>query len=278
MHVVARTALFLIAIFAACFASLSSAAEITLLKKGSMSLSGDLRPGDAEKFARKIALNATVRLVLDSPGGSIEEALRISSLLKSSYISTEVKKGGICASACFFIFLAGDNRFASGTIHGRFRKSAVAGYIGLHRPYLSADTFNAGPSTSMAVKAQHGVMQKVATYLRNENVPQRLIDEMMSRPSNDIYWMTSDDIDQLGEYSPGVEELLIARCGYSRKWGDEYAEASLNNDSRKMREIDAKMKAFEQCSLDARSDNIDANIRTMEKILGGWRPWADTTK
>lgn len=39
---------------------------------------------------------------------------------------------------------------------------------------------------------------------------------MMSRPPNDIYWLTSADFEEVGEYSPEVEELLIKKCDYVR--------------------------------------------------------------
>jgi len=59
-------------------------------------------------------------------------------------------------------------------------------------------------------------MRQVQNYLESQMVSRRLIDLLMSRPSNDIYWMTDDDFEELGEYRPEVEEFLIKRCGYVR--------------------------------------------------------------
>ena len=59
-------------------------------------------------------------------------------------------------------------------------------------------------------------MRKVTSYLEYHIVPRRIIDLMMSRPSNDIYWLTDGDIDELGNFPPALEELYITKCGYSR--------------------------------------------------------------
>jgi hypothetical protein len=62
-------------------------------------------------------------------------------------------------------------------------------------------------------------MRQVQNYLEQQMVSRRLIDLMMSRPSNDIYWLTAADFDELGEYSPQVEELLVQKCAYVRVTG-----------------------------------------------------------
>src|ERR1019366_2571432 len=190
-----------------------------------LQLSGEIKKGDAEKLAKTLVLSHPFGtfLYLDSPGGDIEEAMRIASLAKALHLATVVASGGSCASACFFIFLAGENHLATGKFDRRMPKRE-AGYIGLHRPYLKSDPFKKSGSADAETR-QHEVMKKTGTYLRDEDVPQRLIDLMMSRPSNDIYWMTQDDIDQLGSFSPGYEELLISRCGYSRNMYNDISTA-----------------------------------------------------
>lgn len=98
-------------------------------------LSGEIQKGDAEKLAKAAMLlvnpfypNGGV-LFLDSPGGDIEESLKIASLVKALHLNTIVAgrrtlayvdkshdqsisesplHHEICASACFFIFLAGE--------------------------------------------------------------------------------------------------------------------------------------------------------------------------
>lgn len=249
-------------------------------------LSGEIQKGDAAKLAKTLMLAHPfgTLLYLDSLGGDVEEALRIASLAKVLHLPTVVASGGTCASACFFIFLAGDSRTALGAIDGRMKKSSF-GYIGLHRPHLKSDPAKKSGSTDAEAR-QHDMMQITSAYLRNEDVPQRLIDLMMSRPSNDIYWMTQDDIDQLGPYSPGREELLISRCGYSRNMIQDGATAMVmarqRGDSalaaREEEQLKASAKALGHCEATAFPDLMEESFKNTERLRKGWRPWLKSKK
>lgn len=244
-------------------------------------LSGEIQKGDAEKLAKILVLSHpfVTHLYLDSLGGDVEEALRIASLAKALHLTTVVASGGTCASACFFIFLAGDSRTALGAIDGRMKKSSF-GYIGLHRPHLKSDPAKKSGSKDAETR-QHEVMKKTGTYLRDEDVPQRLIDLMMSRPSNDIYWMTQDDIDQLGSFSPGYEELLISRCGYNGNMIQDGVTAMVmarqRGDSalaaREEERLKASARALGHCEASAFPDLMQESFTNTERLRNGWRPW-----
>jgi hypothetical protein len=238
-------------------------------------LSGEIRKGDAEKLAKAFmqARPYPMRLTLNSPGGEVEEALRIVSLVKALRLPiTEVEGGGTCASACFFIYLAGDMRNAAGTIDG-VRASQIIGYIGLHRPYVKSDSTKRDGSTD-AEKRQHDLIQIISSYLRNEDVHQRLIDLMMSRSSADIYWMTRDDIVELGYDRPALEELLISRCGDSdtRIAADLWKAEHINYSDAHAR-AKARSYALGICSVTAFPDWDEERLTNTERLRKGWRPW-----
>lgn len=253
------------------------ASDISSPAKGFFLLSGEIKKGDAEKLAKSFIQSHTLNanLTLDSTGGDVKEALRIASFVKALHFKTSVAGGGICASACFFIFLASDEHIAAGTIDGKMIKQGV-GYIGLHRPHLDVDpTMRNGSNDAEA--RQHDLMQIISTYLRNQAMPQRIIDLMMSRPSNDIYWMTNEDIEQLGSYSPGREELLISRCGYNRNLYNDVVSEMVSNmtskDSIKTAGARARLEAFNECSENAFPDLIEETVKNAERLRKGWRPW-----
>ncbi len=238
-------------------------------------LSGDIRLGDAEKLATAITkLRVPFILELDSPGGDVREALHMAQLVRAVHMNTRVRSGAICASACFFIFLAGEQHLALGILSpdNPAIKSSVSGYIGLHRPNVLPNG-RATLSSGDYEKIQHGVMQEIGDYLRGEDVPQRLIDLMMTRPSNDIYWLTQDDIDQLGEYSPSHEELLITRCGYNRSLSLDVIKAKLSGDPASVARAEARENAFIDCSVTAFPDEIVDRRANLERLRNGWRPW-----
>ena len=110
------------------------------------------------------------------------------------------------------------------------------------------------------------MMNTVSVYLKAEMVPQRLIDEMMSRSSTNIYWMSNDDIDQLGEYSPGLEEMLISRCNYKT------LKEMTARPSDKQREYYA---AFQACLLKLEEEKfMDQSVAFYSRLKKGWRPWS----
>jgi len=95
------------------------------------------------------------------------------------------------------------------------------------------------------------------------NVSQHLIDEVMSRPSNDTYWLNYKDLESIGEYDPGLEEALISACGYVR-----ISKMTAQDWSR-----ERKIKVF-TCVTDYWMDNrIPLQEQFAAKLRTGWRPW-----
>lgn len=227
-------------------------------------IEGTIEKGDSEKVAKILGSEKVVsRFHLNSPGGSLQEALKIASLIKGGNYDTRVEPGGQCASACFFVFLTNARRDAAGIDEiesaNRAGRNHIYGKVGLHRPYVSLEVAKENPTD--ALKRQPVVMAETAQYLRENGVSQRLIDEMMDRPSNNIYWLSEQDILQLGEYSPQMEETFIASCGYSRY---RYKEGWSKERRNKVMD----------CMLDFQVSHIWPIRRSFEIKLGrGWRPW-----
>lgn len=201
----------------------SYSAAITIPHPGNISIVGNIAKGDVEQLRNAIRTQKYGLGVinLDSPGGDVDEAIRMTEMIKPLFVTTRVKPGKYCASACTFIWLAGTPRMAvpkeSAQRLARQGLSEAGGIVGLHRPYLA--------NFSALTNNQSQVMKQIQSYLEAQMVPRRLIDVMMSRPSNDIYWLNSKDFQELGEYRPEVEEFLINKCGYIRA-----TDSAMNRD------------------------------------------------
>ena len=171
----------------------------------------------------------------------------------------------MCVSACFFIFLAGEYRVSNvgvyddGTLRPQEQRDRWFGTVGIHRPYFKDPLGN--PESP---KNQEEMMRKVRAYLASEGVPGYLVDVMMSHPSNDVYWLRERDLDSLGEYNPGIEETLIAKCGY-KKPTKMFVE-NWSND---------RTKQVQYCIVEYLSD-IDFPLQQAyaAKLRTGWRPWS----
>jgi len=150
-------------------------------------------------------------LVLSTPGGDVEEAMKIARLVKGVYGRVEVgEAAGKCASAGFLIFASAAIRIAESRT------------VGIHRLYVDPRRLSS-LSPSQAVALQNDVFRRARSYLQELQIPTSLIDTMFQRASSEVYWLSRTDLeDQIGHYAPWYEEFLIARCGMDKAVTKEY--------------------------------------------------------
>ena len=241
---------------------------------GSVAIKGQIVAGDAKKLSELLANNIfTVQVFLDSPGGDVVEATRMAEVIRVLRLSTRVgyassksaspapgSNKAICASACFFIWLAGSSRAASDALDPRLEE----GRVGLHRPFLINPK-----NTEESLASQSNVVQSVTAYLDGNMVPRRLIDLMMSRPSNNIYWLSNADIEEIGRIRPDLEELYIARCGHDSKLNQQQMSALQRGDIKESDAIEKKLQEIMGCEIDL---NLDAIAAGRKKLKSGWLP------
>jgi hypothetical protein len=117
--------------FAAALASLPAGAmEFSLLKAAdgtAVLASGEIDPGDAPRLARALKrattdAHGTRRLLLDSPGGSVVDALDMADLLGAIGVTTVVPARAMCASACASVLF----------VAGRYRTVEKGGQLLIH--------------------------------------------------------------------------------------------------------------------------------------------------
>ena len=250
----------------------ASAATFTTDELGtSITMAGEITLGDAERLA---AIFVTVKpilsyypypnlLYLNSPGGDVSEAIRIADLVKTLGISVAtVSEGkGACASSCFLIYAAALERSASGidTLRVEGTKGNL-GPLGVHRPYLRVPA--GGPA---GASRQEQVMTDMRAYLVKASVGHALIDKMMSHASNDIYWLNAEEVRALGNFSPGVEEQLISKCGYNAR-----RESNLSA----LDYIRSSQSGAGACIRYYMIKTYTPLLHTaVDRMRKGWRPW-----
>jgi len=198
--------------------------------------SGEIKSGDAERFASFIIANKNSidTINLNSLGGNVQEAITMGELIKAARLDTMVQPGSTCASACFFMWINGANR---GALLGQSVKNIKTGQyvtskIGLHRPYMKMMD-----NDDKSLSNQTKLMQAVDAYLTTKRIPRRLIDLMMSRASNDVYWMTGEDYDEIGQSPIDLEELYISKCDDNRKKLYSQISISKSNNNTELTEL-----------------------------------------
>lgn len=218
---------------------------------------GEIKIGDAAKLAKFIAANRyeISSINLNSPGGNVNEAILMGELIKAARLDTWVQPGSICASACFFMWINGANRSAvigEQVVRNAKTGKYVSSKIGLHRPYMTSMT-----NDEISLSNQSKLVKHVDAYLMGKGLPRRLIDLMMSRPSNDIYWITEEDYSEIGESPIELEELYISKCNDTRRKLYQQIDAARRNNDRNIEPILLeKIGSINQCI-----DNLNAEVR-----------------
>jgi hypothetical protein len=109
-----------------------------------------------------------------------------------------------CASACFFIFVAGITRTDEVELQDP--------RLGIHRPYLS-DSDLRTLSGDQAITSANRVRATVENYLKEMSVPAKYVDLMFSVPKDKIRWLgKADFVADLEGTIPELRDWLAARC------------------------------------------------------------------
>jgi hypothetical protein len=114
MNIIKSVKAALIAIvFIAASVVQTQAAEITLANDNfGIILDGPILPGDYEKLVALIKENPERRgLILNSGGGHALVGFKIGKFVKQNKMKTLVPNGAYCASACAFIWIAGEQKY-----------------------------------------------------------------------------------------------------------------------------------------------------------------------
>jgi hypothetical protein len=93
---------------------------------------GDIKAGDAARLARALEgadrdRHGTKYLYLESEGGLVVEALKMADIIHEAEVSTIVRKGTICASACASVLF----------VAGKYRTVEKGGLLAIHSCYDS---------------------------------------------------------------------------------------------------------------------------------------------
>jgi hypothetical protein len=175
-------------------------------------LRGKIVEGDYAR-ARTMVAKGAITFDLISPGGDVDEAIKIGRLFRKYLITTASnyfhETGNlfqsfgcrsaaecVCASACALIWFGGVER---------------TGSIGLHRPYLNDPRFRQMPAAE-ATSVYRRILKDVAAYAAEMEIPQSIVEAMVGTSSGDMRWV--DHYDRSGiDRPPSIAEWVDATCG-----------------------------------------------------------------
>lgn len=165
--------------------------QIALGTGGELSLTGSIDLGSAERFATEIAARGEYveTVVLDSPGGSVVDALAIGSLIHEKGLATKVAAGSLCASSCPIVFASGAQRIAS-----------ADAAIGVHQIYaaaLSGDPQQALRVAGTAMSDAQTTTAEIIGHLTKTGVDPALWLHALQTPPDRLYYFSPEEMTRL---------------------------------------------------------------------------------
>lgn len=86
----------------------------------------EIKANDSFELRKALRNHDIQNIVLASPGGSVFEGLQMAGIIFDKQLRTYIPRGGTCASACSFLFFAGNERLADGALGVHQAKSSNA--------------------------------------------------------------------------------------------------------------------------------------------------------
>lgn len=145
---------------------------------------GEIKEGDTQRLVLAIRdaaeryPHAIGAVLLNSPGGNALEAEKMAGLIHTTGIAVLVGPNGVCASACFLVFAAGEHKIIS--------RSAR---IGVHS--ISDENGREDGSTLMLTTAMARDFQQL-------KVPAEIIGRMTTTTPDGIAWLTPEEEEAMG--------------------------------------------------------------------------------
>jgi len=140
----------------------------------------EIKANDSFELRKALRNHDIQNIVLASPGGSVWEGLQMAGIIFDKRIRTYVPEEAQCASACAFLFFAGDQRKARGR-------------LGVHQFYSGAsqETAKIGQTQQLA----QFTVSEIIGFLNEFGTPAFVYERMFQ--DIDMYYFSDEEIQEL---------------------------------------------------------------------------------
>lgn len=159
--------------------------RFTLGSGGVLEAVGAIDPGAQDRLNSELELRGEyVKIVsLNSPGGSVSDAMAMGKLLRENKITTEVVDGALCASSCPLILAGGEQRLVGETAA-----------VGVHQFYAMSGGSGAPPGAARAMSEAQATTARISRYLAELDVDPALWLHAMDTPPQSLYYLSADEL------------------------------------------------------------------------------------
>jgi len=156
------------------------AERVTIDGEDALRLRGAIAPGDAERITEDLRAARPAIVSLDSPGGSVIDALEIGRVIRDLGADTRLQGKAVCLSACPYAFVG-----------GAMRSIDDSARLGVHQHSFGAS--NILPVFLAVEDIQRG-QAEVLDHLIAMGVDLRVMGPAMATPADEIYILTTEEL------------------------------------------------------------------------------------
>lgn len=149
-------------------------------------LEGTIAEGDADRIISQLqgAESPPDTLILQSPGGAVQEALALGRHLRAEGINTRMLAGEYCYSACPYLLAAGATRDISPDAS-----------VGVHQHYFGESSLL--PAFVAVEDIQRG-QGEVMGYLSEMDIDPLVMRHALTTPPDEIYLLLPEELERYG--------------------------------------------------------------------------------
>jgi hypothetical protein len=170
-----------------------------LVSGGKLMATGTITPGISQSFAAEVGKRGDYvkTVVLNSPGGSVTDALAMGRLIRERKFATEVEAGKYCASSCPLVFAGGLER-----------RAGAGAAIGVHQVAALRSAANGPPRDEMSI-AQN-ISARCQHYLAEMGVSLQVWVHAMETPHDRLFVFKPDELKSLNMVTAGAPGAPVA--------------------------------------------------------------------
>lgn len=164
---------------------LKQAIRFDLRPGGVLAAEGAIDPGAASRFAAEIEARGEYvkTIALNSPGGSVDDALAMSALIRDKRLATSVAPGALCASSCPIVFAGGETR-----------EAADGAVVGVHQVFNGSKE---RPTPEEAMSSAQAITARVGRHLETMGIKPGLWLHALETPPDRLYYLTVKEMHDL---------------------------------------------------------------------------------
>jgi hypothetical protein len=156
--------------------------RLILQPGGVLEAIGSIDVGAAQRFAEEVELRGEYvkRVTLNSPGGSLEDAMAMARLVREKGFATEVADGALCASSCPLVLAGGATRIVG-----------EKGAVGLHQFYASN---NPDTPPAQAMADAQVTTARISRLLIELGIDPALWLHALDTPPRALYYLSGEEM------------------------------------------------------------------------------------